>query len=279
MTRGLILPRMNNLDQLPEDVFASRPSIARMYDYWLGGFHNFEVDRKAAEHATSVWPDMPLVLRANRAFLRRAVRLLSSQGIDQFLDIGSGIPTVGNVHEVAQEANPEARVVYVDLDPVAVAHSRTILRDNPRAAVIHADARQSEQILHHPELLRLLDLSRPVGILVVSVLHFLTDDADAYQAIRALREAAARGSYLAITHGSGDSLPPEARDQLEQITRATPTPMKYRPRADIARFFEGFELVDPGLVYVSLWRPENPDDLLVSQPERCLGYAGLGRKP
>lgn len=270
---------MNNHPHVPRDVLADRPSIARMYDYWLGGFHNFEVDRAAAERATSVWPDMPLVLRANRGFLRRAVQFLVAQGIDQFLDVGSGIPTVGSVHEIAQQGNPSARVIYVDIDPVAVTHSRTILRDNPRATVIQADARQPEQILQEAEASGLLDLDRPVGILVVSVLHFVTDDAEAYGAVGALRGAAAPGSYLAISHGSGEGMPPEAQEQVVRVTRATPTPMKYRSRADISRFFEGFELVEPGLAYVPSWRPEGPGDLLVDEPERCLGYAGVGRKP
>src|SRR5215204_5210407 len=132
-----------------------RPSSARIYDYLLGGFHNFDVDRVAAQKITEILPDMPLFMRANRTFLRRVVRFLTDQGIDQFLDLGSGIPTVGNVHEVAQQANPSARVVYVDNEPVAITHSRTILQDNPKATVIQADIRQPDVILSHPEIQRL----------------------------------------------------------------------------------------------------------------------------
>ncbi|MBX6342403.1 MAG: SAM-dependent methyltransferase, partial [Thermomicrobiaceae bacterium] len=135
-----------------------KPSAARMYDYYLGGFHNFEIDRQAAEQAIARWPDLPLIMQANRAFLRRAVNFVSGQGIDQFLDIGSGIPTVGNVHEVAQRANPSARVVYVDIDPIAVAHSQEILRGNPNATVIQGDVRRPSEILEHPDVQRLLDL-------------------------------------------------------------------------------------------------------------------------
>src|ERR687886_2526679 len=146
------------------DIPLDKPSAARMYDYYLGGSHNFELDRKMAEQAIALWPDLPLIMQANRTFLRRAVNYLSSQGVAQFLDIGSGIPTVGNVHEVAQRANPAARVVYVDIDPVAVTHSRTLLRDNPRAGVVLADARATEQILADPVVERLIDLARPVGV-------------------------------------------------------------------------------------------------------------------
>src|SRR5579884_3165576 len=141
----------------PRDVPLDRPSAARMYDYYLGGFHNFELDRQMAEQAIALWPELPLIMRANRGFLRRAVNYLVTQGIDQFLDIGSGIPTVGNVHEVAQRANPNARVVYVDIDPIAVAHSRAILGDAPNVAVIQADLREPESILGHPKVTGLLD--------------------------------------------------------------------------------------------------------------------------
>jgi hypothetical protein len=263
---------------LPKDVLPDRPSAARMYDYFLGGHHNFEMDRRVAEQATAIWPDMPLVLRSNRAFLRRAVRFLVARGIDQFLDLGSGIPTVGNVHEVAQQANPAARVMYVDIDPVAVAQSRGLLRENSRATIIQADACQPEQILDHPEVARLLDLRRPLGVLIVALFHFVRDDAQAYGAVRTLRDAMVPGSYLALSHASDDGIPREMRDQVKQIYENTPTPVQLRSRAGIARFFDGFELVEPGLVYMPLWRPEGPDDLLLDEPERCAAYAGVGRK-
>jgi hypothetical protein len=266
-------------DWAPKGVELERANAARMYDYFLGGYHNFEVDRKVADQAAAVWPDMPLVMRANRAFLHRAVRFLSAQGIDQFLDIGSGIPTIGNVHEVAHEANPAARVVYVDEDPVAVAHSRAILRGNAGATIIQADARQPERILNHPEASRRLDLGEPLGVLVVALLHFIAEDEDAYRLVRVLRDAVASGSYLVIAHASGENLSRDMLDQLDRIYRNTPTPVKLRSRAAIERFFDGLEPVEPGLVYIPLWRPDAPDDLFVDEPERCPGYAGVARKP
>jgi hypothetical protein len=269
---------MSTPERIPAGVQRDRPSAARMYDYFLGGHHNFEVDRKAADQATAIWPDMPMVLRANRAFLRRAVRFLVAQGIDQFLDIGSGIPTVGNVHEVAQIANPAARVVYVDSDPVAVAHSRGLVGDNPNVAVVRADAREADQLVRHDDVSRLLDLRRPVGVLIVAVLHFVDSDAEAYGAVRVLRDAVVPGSYLAIQHATDEGLSPETVDRLRQIYARTPTPVKVRSREEIARFFGDFDLVEPGLVYLPLWRPEGPDDPFVDEPTRCAAYAGVGRK-
>ncbi|HEV3471792.1 MAG TPA: SAM-dependent methyltransferase, partial [Actinomycetota bacterium] len=165
-----------------------KPSAARIYDYLLGGYHNFEVDRAAARHIIALLPDMPLFMRANRAFLRRVVTYLADQGIDQFLDIGSGIPTVGNVHEVAQKINPSARIVYVDTEPVAVRHSKEILHDDPNATAIVADARQPELIRNHKEVRRLLDLDKPTAVLLLSILLFITDDEEAYGVVRTLRD-------------------------------------------------------------------------------------------
>src|SRR3954452_21918503 len=172
---------MHRPSWVPAEVDLSRPSAARVYDYYLGGSHNLEVDRRMAREAISLWPDLPEIMQANRAFLRRAVSYLAGQGITQFLDIGSGIPTVGNVHEVAQRATPAARVVYVDIDPVAVAHSTAILGDNPGAVVIQGDVCQPERILADPQVQRLLDLQQPLVILLMALLHFVADDAVAYR--------------------------------------------------------------------------------------------------
>ncbi len=262
----------------PGDIALNRPSAARMYDYYLGGAHNFAVDRQAADQALALWPELPLIMQANRAFLRRAVQFLVARGIDQFLDIGSGIPTVGNVHEIALAANPAARVVYVDIDPVAVAHSRAILRDDPRVAVVQADARRPGAILAHPDVQRLLDRDRPLAVLLVALLHFIPDDAEARGLVRQLRDALAPGSYLALSHASTEGMPQESREH-ERLYNRTPTPMRMRSRAEIARFFEGFDLVEPGVVYIPLWRPEGPDDLFLEAPERCTGFAGVARKP
>lgn len=261
-------------DQAPQD----KPGVARMYDYFLGGYHNFAIDRQAAEQVIAIYPDMPLVAQANRGFLRRAVQFLVAQGIEQLLDIGSGIPTVGNVHEVAQRANPAARVVYVDSDAVAVAHSEAILRGNAHATAIRADARRPEQILDHPEVRRLLDFRQSVAVLLAAVLHFVTDDEEAYRLVRVLREALAPGSYLAISHGTDENVPPAISAQLARLYVRTTNPARVRSRDEIERFFAGLELVEPGLVYVPLWRPTAADDLFLAQPERSVHYGGVGRK-
>lgn len=249
-----------------------------MYDYFLGGFHNVAIDRQAAEAVLRIFPEASLALQANRAFLRRAVNFLTAQGIDQFLDIGSGIPTVGNVHEVAQHANPAARVVYIDSDPVAVEHSNAILAGNPHATAIEADARQPERLLQHPDVRRLLDFRRPIGVLIVALLHFLPDDADAYGLVCTVRDALAPGSYIAITHGTADAMPPDIAEQTERLYAGTTNPGKYRTRMAVERFFAGLTLVEPGVVYVPLWRPEGPDDLFVRAPERSINFAGVGYK-
>ena len=173
-------------DWVSSDVDISRPSAARVYDYYLGGSHNFPADREMARQAIAMWPELPRIMQANRAFMRRAVRYLIGQGVSQFLDIGSGIPTVGNVHEVAQAAEPEARVVYVDVDPVAVAHSRAILAGDDRTDVVHADLRDVQGVLKDPRTVRLLDLSRPVGVLMVALLHFVPAAADPAGVLAAL---------------------------------------------------------------------------------------------
>ena len=262
-------PSMN----VPDDA----PSAARIYDYLLGGFHNFEVDRVVARKLTEALPNMPLFMQANRTFLRRVVRFLVDQGIDQFLDLGSGIPTVGNVHEVAQQANPSARVVYVDNEPVAVNHSRTILQDNSKATVIQADIRQPEVILGHPETRRLLDSNRPTAVLLLSVLLFLNDE-EAQHAVRYIRDALVPDSYIAISHPTDDETPPEQGEQAKKLYAAIGAPVSIRSYNQVERFFEGLELVEPGLVHIPLWRPEGRDDLFLENPELSGYYAGVGRK-
>jgi len=264
---------------IPDDVPLDRPNAARIYDYMLGGFHNFEPDRTAAEKVLEIYPDSRPVTHAARAFLRRVVRYLSDQGIDQFLDIGSGIPTVGNVHEMAQMANPDARVVYVDIDPVAVAHSKAILKDSPRAIAIRADAGQPERILDHPAVKDTLDFRRPIGVLFLAVLHFLADDEKAFHAVHTVRDAVTAGSYIAISHGTLDDAPPNVVEQITALYSGSVTSNRVRSRAEVLRFFEGLELVEPGLVHYPQWRPEEPDDLFIDCPERVLAWGGVGRKP
>jgi hypothetical protein len=249
-----------------------------MYDYFLGGFHNFEIDRRAAEAAIAINPDTPLLMRANRAFLRRAVTFLVEQGIDQFLDIGAGIPTVGSVHEVAGALNPAARVVYVDVDPVAVRHSQAILQGNPNAIAIHGDARQPEQILSHPEARRLLDFDQPMAVLLVALLHFIPDEGDVEHLMSILRAGVAPGSYLVLSHGTYEGRPPELIEQGARLYARTTNPLTPRSRAQVQALFAGFDLVEPGLVYVPLWRPDETVDPFSDDPARSLIFAGVGRK-
>jgi len=269
---------MNQDIQFPDELELNKPNVARIYDCLLGGYHNFEIDRLAAQAVLKVLPNSRLSAQVNRAFLRRVVNFLSEQGIDQFLDLGSGIPTVGNVHEVALEANPAAHIVYVDIDAIAVAHSRAILKDIPNATAIQADARQPDQIINHAEVKSLLDFSRPVAALLLLLLHSIPDDEEAYGAVRTLRDALVPGSFIAISQASRDEAPPEVIEQLVKIGGQTPTPTKDRSRIEILRFFDGLELVEPGLVRVPLWHPEGPDDPFLDQPTRVLTFGGIGRK-
>jgi hypothetical protein len=264
---------------IPEGADLERPNAARMYDYFLGGYHNFEVDRLASEKALEIYPDGRLAAQACRAFLRRVVNFLVEQGIDQFLDIGSGLPTLGNVHEVAQKVNPAARVVYVDIDPVAVAHARAMLKGNPKASAIRVDARWPDEILNHTKVKDLLDFSRPAAVLFLTFLHYIGDNDQAHNTVGTLRDALVPGSYIAISHGTYDNAPPGAAERMEKLTAGTPTPSRYRSRAQIREFFGGLEVVEPGLVYIPLWRPEGLDDVLLDEPERVLVFGGVGRKP
>jgi hypothetical protein len=258
----------------PHGVDLDRPNAARVYDYYLGGAHNFAVDRRMAQEALAGWPELPLIMRANRAFLRRAVRHLVAQGIDQFLDIGSGIPTAGNVHEVAQAANPAARVVYVDIDPVAVAYSVSILDGNERAAVIQADLREPERILAEARKLDLIDLDRPVAVLLAGVVHFLPDGDRPDEIVATLRDATTAGSYLVISHSTHEDQPPEML-AAQKLSARTATEITLRSRAQITGYFGDFTLVEPGLVHLPLWRPESPADV-DDDPARFGAFGGVG---
>ena len=243
----------------PAEIDIERPSVARMYDYFLGGSHNFAVDRELAEQALRVFPDAPYIVRANRAFLRRAVTLLCGLGIDQFLDLGSGIPTVGNVHEVAHAANPSARIVYVDSDPVAAAHAGALLAEEPLVHVLRADLRDPEPVLREAAVEGRLDLRRPVAVLLVSVLPFIPDSDDPASVVAAYRDGTVPGSYLAISHGTNE-YQPEAVGEVEGLYTKTTQPGVFRSRAQILALMPGYELLTPGLVDAILWRPDPEDD-------------------
>ncbi|KAA8887667.1 methyltransferase domain-containing protein [Nocardia colli] len=260
----------------PEGIDLDRPSASRVYDYFVGGMHNFEIDRMLARQIEEFTPGVGETMRANRDLLRRCVRFLVDEGITQFLDIGSGIPTVGNVHEVAQAVNPSARVVYVDIDPVAVAHSRAILDGNPAATVVQADIGRPETILSDPQVAQLLDFDQPVAVLLLGVLHFVADDADPAGCVARLRDAIAPGSYLAITHATADGQPDEVLE-AQKLSGRTSTEIVLRAKPQIAEFFQGWTLLEPGLVHLPLWRPDNAADV-GEHPERSGAYGGVARK-
>jgi SAM-dependent methyltransferase len=261
----------------PASVDVERPSAARIYDYLLGGAHNFASDREVAEQALAVRPDLRTQAFANRDFLGRAVEYVAGAGIRQFLDIGSGIPTVGNVHEIARRANPDARVVYVDQDPVAVAHAQAILDGDPHTEVIQEDLRGPERILRHPTTLALLDLDEPVAVLLVAILHVIPDSDDPYGIVAALHRAVAPGSYLIVAHGTADEADDEAT-RLQAVSRNTNTPMTLRSRSGVARFFDGWDLVEPGMVWAHQWRPR-PDAEQTEHQHRAGNLVGVARKP
>jgi hypothetical protein len=258
------------------DLDVDRPNAARIYDYFLGGSNNLAVDRDVARRIIETVAEVPLIAQANRAFLRRAVLYCVNSGIRQFLDLGSGIPTVGNVHEVAQRAAPDCKVVYVDIEPVAVAHARAILGDNDRVTVLQHDLRDPDKILSDPALCGLLDLNQPVGILMVSVLPFIPNADAPADIVARYRDAVVPGSYLAISHGAAEARPDDV-EAVHRFYRQTRTPVVVRTREEMAQFFDGFELVDPGLVYVQQWRPEWLGEV-EDNPERMGLYVGVGRK-
>ncbi|RFU36768.1 hypothetical protein DZF91_36490 [Actinomadura logoneensis] len=276
MTESTELPSARPEQWRPSEFEERTPSVARMYDFLLGGKDNLGVDRERAREAVSADPLFPRVVRENRAFLGRVARFLAEEcGIDQFLDIGTGLPTQDNVHQIVQRINPDASVVYVDNDPVVLAHGRALLADNNRTTVIQADLRDPGAILAHPDVRRLLDLDRPVALLLLAILHFVPDEAEPHALLDELRAALPSGSYLAITHGSPD-LRPDVVHRLEEIYSRTASPALARSREDVARFFGDFEMVDPGLVWVPWWRPEQEP---AEDSDLVWFLGGVARKP
>lgn len=271
---------MSALDPAPESlpsVDTTRPNAARVYDYFLGGDHNFAADREFAEQVLTISPHVPAVTRLNRTFLRRAVRYLLDQGIDQFLDLGSGIPTESNTHQIAEDGGRPVHVVYVDNEPVAFYHAQNMLRDTPTAAIVQADMRDLPAVLDHPDTRRLLDFSRPVGLLVVGVLLYLPDPQPA-ELIRGYRGSLAPGSFLAVSTLTGEHAGPELRAELDTMCAsyaAAGEPVYPRDHAEILRWFDGFDLVDPGLVTLPVWRTGDREELV--DPARPLGYGAVAR--
>jgi len=267
----------------PSGIDTSTPNVARVWDYQLGGKDNFAADREAAETLNEACrsvgaPDGQVVARENRDFIGRVVRYLAGPaGIGQFIDIGAGLPTQGNVHQIAQQVNPDAAVVYVDYDPLVLVHGRALLADNTNTIVIQADAREPDDILKNPELRAVIDLDQPVAVLLVAMLHLMPDDQNPTGIVAHLRDALAPGSYLAITHFTGDARPDLAAKVADEFARLRiTTPLIPRTHPQVLRFFDGFDLVEPGLVFPTLWRP----DPTPAQPNPGAQwmYAGVGRK-
>jgi S-adenosyl methyltransferase len=259
-------------------------SAARIYDYLLGGTHNYACDRVAAGHALRAVPWTGIAARMNREFLQRAVRHLIAAGVHQFVDLGSGIPTAGNVHEIAQSLVPDARVLYVDYERVAVEDGLQILRDNPHATSLWADIRQPDTILDSPEARSVLDFTKPIGLLVVSMLHFVPTQDDPWQAVERYKDRLASGSYLVLSHASPDSFTDHMRDQLRQAVGSyndrVAESLYFRTGDEIDRFAQGWDIQEPGRVLVPDWRPdedyiaEDGDD----EPRRVM-FALMARKP
>ena len=265
--------------ELPQDINTDVAHPARVYDYWLGGKDNFPAVRALAEMMIQAIPNMRGLAAANRAFLRRAVRYLAAEaGVRQFLDIGTGIPTSPNVHEVAQEAAPGTRVVYVDNDPIVLAHARALLTSQAagETAFIMADLREPKSILDHPTLAATLDLSQPVAVMLVAVLMYFrdTDDPNPFEMVATVMEPMPSGSYLAVTHPTPD-FNPEETAQAVAAAEAAGITLVPRGQAEVARFFSGLDVVDPGVTPVLSWRPDEPPE----DPRSAYYWAGVARKP
>ncbi len=250
----------------------AQPAAARIYDYLLGGKDNYAVDRAAADKVLAVAPDQRWLARANRAFAIRAVRVLAEAGISQFIDLGTGFPTSPSVHEAARRADPSARVVYVDRDPMVHAHNTALLAKDDHVVSVLADIRRPEVILDHPDVARLVDFSQPVGVLCVAVLHLVSDAEDPEGIVAQLRDRMCAGSYLVLSQFASDS-DPEAMAELRAVAAGTPVETYFRPRSQILRFFNGLELMEPGLTDVQEWR----QDITASTRLKIAG--AVGRKP
>lgn len=275
-----------------EDPFRLQtPAVPRIYDYFLGGKDNYAHDREVMEEVRRHVPDAPHMALENRAFLRRAVRFLAGSGIRQFIDIGSGMPVEGgghqNLHEIAQHVAPDSRVAYVDIDPVVLSHGRALLSRSPLVAVVQGDARHPEDILADPELRDVIDLDRPVAVIMLAMLHFIDDEADPPGIVARLRAAMAPGSHLVISHSTSEFDTDGRVQKAADVYKKAHSPLTLRSYAEIGRLFDGFDLLDPGLTTVSLWRPDlapvpsrstAPDTTARPGAERQWLCAGVGRK-
>jgi hypothetical protein len=263
-----------DLTHIPREIDTTKPSVARVYDAILGGKDNFAADREVAEMAMAAVGDGGAAARLNREALGRAVRFMAGQGITQFLDLGSGLPTAQNTHQIAKSVNPDARVVYVDNDPTAYVHGQALLMDDDTTTVVLADVREPDELLAMPGVNGFLDFSQPIGLILSAVIHHILDEEDPSGIVSRCKEALAPGSYMELSHFCNDSK--EAKE-LEQVLQAGLGRGKIRGREEIERFFDGLELVDPGLVYLPQWRPEEP--LRLPLERSTLLLVGVGWKP
>ncbi|MFJ6673744.1 SAM-dependent methyltransferase [Actinosynnema sp. NPDC091369] len=271
---------MSDLDWVPEGIDTTVPSVARTYDYLLGGAHNLAVDRAMGEAMLQVLPGARDLVRLNRSFLRRAVTHLAERGVRQFLDIGSGIPTAGAVHEIAQEVAPGCRVVYVDKDPVATAHGRLLLADDPDCTAVQADLREPDDVLSRPEVSRLLDFDEPVGLLLLLVVHFVRPEGEPGRLLARYRDRLAPGSFVVISHATADDRADTMRRAADTVRESrSKDNLVYRTRAEVTELFDGYELVPPGVVGHALWHPGGAGDIADQAEDNTQVWAGVGRKP
>ncbi|MEU9386926.1 SAM-dependent methyltransferase [Streptomyces sp. NPDC048279] len=237
----------------PVEIDTSKPHPARIYDYLLGGKDNYEVDRKAGDQLAAVAPEVWISVRANRGFLRRAVRHVVDSGVRQILDVGTGLPTSPNVHEVAQEAAADVRVAYVDNDPIVKAHADALLNRAGTTSIVLADLRDPKSVVEHPEVRRIIDFDQPVALFLVAILHFIRDAEEPERIVATLRDALPAGSFLVLSHATDDFA---ERSEAQAVYNNATASMNLRTRARVEQFFDGFELVEPGLVQVPFWRPD-----------------------
>jgi hypothetical protein len=260
----------------PGAIDFSTPNVARIYDYYLGGKDNFPPDREVARQVLIMAPDIPLAALENREFLKRAIEFLVCEaGIEQFIDIGPGLPTQGNVHELVRQYEPNAPVVYVDNDPVVLTHGRALLHGAGGVTIVDGDLRKPGAILVHPELRELIDLSRPAALCMSLVLHFITDAEDPWAVVARLRDSIRPGSYLVLTHVTGDERTIDTMSEIRGIYDEATAPLTPRTKDAFARFFDGFELVPPGVVFLSQWRPTAE---YYAKGGTRWAYAAVGRK-
>jgi hypothetical protein len=275
---------MSDADAVPAGVDPTRPSAARLYDYYLGGTHNYEVDRQTAEQIRALMPELADAAWANRGFHgRAAIWMAAEQGIRQFIDLGSGLPTQNNTHQALGTVAPQARVVYVDNDPMVAAYSAPLLAENGNTALITADLRAPDSVLGHPELRRLIDFTEPVGVLMTAVLHFVADGSDPWGLVRQYMSATAPGSYLALSQVTSDNMPPRATRVTRELYAQATSDLYPRPRAEFTRFFDGLQLVPPhpgaeaAVTYVGVWGAEDP--AAADTDGSRVWYCGVARRP